>query len=189
MRRSAIAVIAVAMIVTGCASGKGANLAETSPAPTTQAAPDQTPPAVPESEPVPEKDAGVAAVGSDQWFTYDDGIELQVTALEPMTLGEYALTGNRGDPGVVVVVTISNGSDAVFDAALADVLLSHGPNGDAAEREYEEPGFTGSIPPDQTLTARYDFGVVPVEHYGDILVEASPSWDHEPAFFTGAVAS
>ena len=61
-----------------------------------------------------------------------------------------------------------------------------GPNGVVAERGYEHFGFSGSVPPGQTVTADYDF-VVPEEHLGQLLVELSPTWDHDPSFFRGAL--
>jgi hypothetical protein len=70
-----------------------------------------------------------------------------VTKVEPYKLGQYALVGNPGDPGVIVTVTIKNGTDVVFDTSLADVLVTYGPNGEATEREYDEEGFAGNIPP------------------------------------------
>ena len=90
-----------------------------------------TPPAVPEPEETEAPVAEIATAGADEWFTYEDGIEVQVTKVEPHTLGEYAISGNPGDPGVIVTVTIKNDTAAVFDATMADVLVTYGPNGNA----------------------------------------------------------
>jgi hypothetical protein len=111
-----------------------------------------------------------------------------VTKVEPYKLGQYALVGNPGDPGVIVTVTIKNGTDVVFDTSLADVLVTYGPNGEATEREYDEEGFAGNIPPGRTATAKYDFAVVPTEHQDELLIEVTPSWDHEPSFFEGSAS-
>jgi hypothetical protein len=146
-----------------------------------------TPPAQPDT-PEPEPESEIAKVGPDEWFTYEDGVEVQVTKVEPYTLGEYAMVGNPGDPGVIVTVTIKNGTSAVFDATLADVQVTYGPNGDTTEREYDEAGFTGSIPPGRAATAKFDFAVVPTEHHDELLIEVSPSWDHQPSFFQGSAS-
>lgn len=150
-----------------------------------------TPPAQPDStEPGPADnqqppDPGIAKVGASEWFEYDDGVQVQVTSLETFTLGEYAISGSQGDTGVIATVTIKNGTGGVFDASMCTVLLTYGPNGNATEREYNEYGFEGSIPPGKTRTAKYDFGTVPGKHLDELMVEVSPSWDHAPAFFEG----
>jgi hypothetical protein len=145
-----------------------------------------TPPAVPEPEETEAPVAEIAKVGADEWFAYEDGIEVQVTKVEPYTLGEHAMEGNPGDPGVIVTVTIKNDTAAVFDASMAEVLVTYGPNGNATEREYDEAGFEGSIPPGKSATAKYDFSVVPQKDQDELLIQVSPDWDHVPTFFEGA---
>ena len=145
-----------------------------------------TPPAEPEPEVTEEPASEIAKVGPDEWFEYTDGIEVQVTKLEAFELGPDAFSGAAGELGVVVTVTLKNGTGAVFDASMADVQVTYGPNGDPTEREYDEEGFTGSIPPGKNGTAKFDFGTVPAKYLKDILVQVAPSFDHQPSFFEGA---
>jgi hypothetical protein len=188
MRRIIGALAAVAVLVGGGCATTDAERATTTDSPAATATEPATPPAQPVDTPEPAPDPGIAAVGPDEWFTYEDGLEVQVTGVESMTLGQNAFTGSPGDPGAIVTVTIKNGTPGVFDASLADVLVTYGPNGDPTEREYDEVGFTGSLPPGEVGTAQYDFGVIPLEMQSDLLIEVIPSFEHESSFFEGAAS-
>lgn len=183
-------VIGVSLASIGDTEDPTVKTASPSPAahPTPADEPD-TPPAQPEEEepePEPESDETIAKIGNDEWFEYEDGLEVQVTKAESFTLGEYAFSGDAGETGVVVTVTIKNGTGVAFDTSLGDVFVTYGPNGNSTEREYDEAGFEGNIPPGKTATAKHDFGVVPEKHLDDILVEVVPSWDHSSSFFEGS---
>jgi hypothetical protein len=145
----------------------------------TTASDDATPPAVEEPE-APPADSGVAQVGPDEWFTWDDGVEAQVTKLEQASVEYAALPG----PHVAATITVRNGSGATVDLILATANLYSGPNGVQAESDGLY-GFEGSVPPGGTATAQYAWAV-PAEHFGQLRVEFSPSFSHDPAFYEGS---
>jgi len=180
-----VGVVAVIIIVIAIASGsddeptKRTAVDVTDEAPTTTSD-DATPPAV--EEPIaPPSDSGIAQVGSDEWFTWDDGVEAQVTTLEQINV-EYAVSPG---PHVAATITVRNGSGATVDLILATAHLYSGPNGVQAEADGLY-GFDGSVPPGGTATAQYAWAV-PAEHFGQLRVEFSPSFSHGPAFYEGAV--
>ena len=146
-----------------------------------------TPPAVPDDAPAPDTGSDIAQVGPDEWSEYTDGVQVQVTKLEQYMMGKYS--DASGQPGVVVTITVKNGSDAVLDLTVADTSLTYGPNGEAAEWDYssDHRGFTGSVPPGRSATSMQGFGPVPDEHQDEILIEFAPTWDYSSVFFEGAV--
>lgn len=190
----AVAALAtVGLVLTGCGSGTTATKQSAGPAsaPTSAAsssAPASTePPAVEETTPTPTPDEpGIAKIGPTQWFTYEDGLKVQVTKLARKKIGQYASGGQPGGTAVVVTVTIKNGSGKAFDSSLADVKVSHGPNGDEAEQVFDTgiEEFSGTIPNGRVRTAQYEFAV-PKAHYGQVLVEVAPSWEHDASHFEG----
>ena len=154
-------------------------------------APSTTAPDEPAATPEPTQtdDApDVAKIGATEWFTYEDGIKVQVTRAKPYKIGSYAAGGKPGGQGVVITVTIKNGSKATFDSDLADVTLASGPNGDQAERVFDSAtdglGFTGSIAPGRSKTAKFAFAV-PKAHLSQLQIEVTPSWEHEGSLFEG----
>jgi hypothetical protein len=150
--------------------------------------PADTPPAVaePESTPEPEPEGTITQVGPDEWFTYEDGLQVQVTKVTSVQLADFG-TDDPGGPGVEVTVTVKNGTGSAFDLNLASVGLHAGPNGDAMEQAYGNHhwGFRGRIPPTKAATTQFDFAV-PTEMQGELLIEVAPSWDHQASFFEGA---
>jgi hypothetical protein len=150
--------------------------------------PADTPPAVaePESTPEPEPEGTFTQVGPDEWFTYEDGLQVQVTKVTSVQLADFG-TDDPGGPGVEVTVTVKNGTGSAFDLNLASVGLHAGPNGDAMEQAYGNHhwGFRGRIPPTKAATTQFDFAV-PTEMQGELLIEVAPSWDHQASFFEGA---
>jgi hypothetical protein len=148
------------------------------------------PPAVPETTEPPE-DPGVAKIGAKQWFTYEDGLQVQVTKARPYKIGQYAAGGKPGGQGVVVTVTMRNGTAAAFDTALVQVELASGPNGTQAEKVYDssnvDNGFEGSIARGRNKTATFAFAV-PKAHLSQLSIEVIPSFEHDGAIFEGAAA-
>jgi hypothetical protein len=148
-------------------------------------------PAVPEPSTPPTTEADtpdIVPVGG--WFTWDNGLQAQVTAIERYT-PEY---DDNPLPDVVVTITVKNGSDKVFDAAMSMMNLYGGPNGVQAESGYDFYGFDGSIPPGTSATAKWSF-MVPEEHMSQLRVEFAPGYqdtpdfaEYESAYFTGAAA-
>jgi hypothetical protein len=150
--------------------------------------PADTPPVVAEPEPTPEPepDGTITQVGPDEWFTYEDGLQVQVTKVTSVQRADFG-TDDPGGPGVEVTVTVKNGTGSAFDLSLASVGLHAGPNGDAMEQAYGNHhwGFRGRIPPTKAATTQFDFAV-PTEMQGELLIEVAPSWDHQASFFEGA---
>jgi hypothetical protein len=150
--------------------------------------PADTPPAVaePESTPEPEPEGTIMQVGPDEWFTYEDGLQVQVTKVTFVQLADFG-TDDPGGPGVEVTVTVKNGTGSAFDLTRSSVGLYAGPNGDTMEQAYGNNhwGFEGSIPPTKAATTQFDFAV-PTEMQRELLIEVAPSWDHQASFFEGA---
>jgi hypothetical protein len=153
---------------------------------------DNTPPAVAEppapTTTTPEAPAGPIPVGSGTWYTWDNGLEAQVTSLEQFT-PDYDTTPT---PDVIVTLTVKNGTGQLYDGLMATMNLYGGPNGVQAEQEYTFYGFDGSIPPGATATAKWSF-TVPAEHLSDLRVEFRPGYDdsfteYEPGYFQGSAA-
>lgn len=195
-RHIAVAALAtVGLVVTGCGGSNQAAKQTTgtppaaapSSSPTTQ---DTVPPAVDETTPTPTaEDPGIAKVGPAEWFTYEDGLKVQVTRLTRFKIGQYAAGGKPGGTGVIVTMTIRNGSKKTFDVSSVMVNVTHGPNGDAAETVFDgdkglNGGFEGSIPAGRVKTAKAGFAI-PAEHMKQIEVEIQPSFEHNSSFFEG----
>lgn len=158
--------------------------------PTTEPTTEDTAPAAVDETTPPPVDPGVAKVGVSQWFTYEDGLKVQVTKVSRFTIGRYSAGGKPGDKGVEVTVTIKNGTGEVFDSELATVELASGPNGDQAESVFDgdrglSGGFTGSIPVGKSKTAKYGFAI-PKGHKA-VEIEVAPSWEHNGSHFEGTV--
>jgi hypothetical protein len=139
-----------------------------------------------ETTPEPEPEDTTAQVGPDEWFTYEDGLQVQVTKVTPVQLVDFG-TDDPGGPGVEVTVTVKNGTGSAFDLTRSSVGLYAGPNGDTMEQAYgnDHWGFEGSIPPTKAATTQFDFAV-PTEMQRELLIEVAPSWDHQASFFEGA---
>ena len=199
MKKYLAALAVVGLAVTGCAANEatkqtattGASSSST-PAPTEGDSPfdDTAPPAVEETPTPTPEEPGIAKVGATEWFTYEDGLKVQVTKLTRFKIGEYAAGGKPGGTGVIVTVTIRNGTKKVFDANSVQINVTSGPNGDAADTVYDSDkalsgGFEGSVPAGRVKTAKAGFAV-PAAHMKDVQVEIVPSYEHDPSFFEGA---
>lgn len=188
-----IGVVAAVAILGGCAAPKAATketVGGTTSAPATAPAttPETSAPAVEETTPSPEEPS-VAKVGATEWFTYDDGLKVQVTKLARYKVGQATATGSAGDPAVVITVTIRNGSKKTADLSLTTLKVAVGANGDQAEEVYDEnygTGFEGSATPGRAKTAKFAFLVPKGRQALDIEVE--PGFlDYDSAHFEGSV--
>ena len=155
------------------------------------------PPATSESTaPTPARSTDedrVAKVGATQWFEYSDGMKVQVTSLKRYRISQYAAGGKPGDVGVIVTVTLQNGSTNTFDTGLVDVKLASGPNGDQAESVFDTDqnlggGFEGSILPGKKKTARYGFAIPKANASSTLQIEIAPGWDYEGSHFEGTLS-
>jgi hypothetical protein len=66
------------------------------------------------------------------------------------------------------------------------VDVSYGKNGDLASDQYEYNGFGGTIPSGRSKTAKYEFLVEDKKGLNDLVIEVTPSLDHDSAIFEGA---
>jgi hypothetical protein len=140
-----------------------------------------------------DTEPNVAKIGATQWFTYTDGLKVQVTSVKRFRISQYAAGGKPGDVGVVVTVTLQNSSSSTFDTSLAQVKLASGANGDQAESVFDSDqnlggGFEGTIPPGKKKTAKYGFAI-PKGNVGSTLqIEIAPGWDYDGSHFEGKIA-
>jgi len=191
--------LAITGLVTGCAAPREATKESAASGTTTSAPPAPTegdspydstePPAVEETTTPPEEEPGVAKVGATQWFTYEDGLKVQVTKLARYKAGQATATGKTGDPAVVLTVTIRNGTKATADLSLTTVKLAYGANGNEGEQIFDEnhgSGFSGSATPGKAKTAKFAFLVPKGRQVLDI--EVQPGFlDYESVHFEGSV--
>jgi hypothetical protein len=145
------------------------------PSPDPVVTPTNLPPAEPETTAPPEE-PDVAKIGATQWFTYSDGLKVQVTKVA------------RSGKNVIVTVTIRNGTKKTVDLATSQVKMTYGANGNEADPVYDMDmglGFTGTVTPGRAKTARFGF-TVPKNQTVD--VEVSPGFlDYESCHFEGSV--
>ncbi|TCC50487.1 DUF4352 domain-containing protein [Kribbella pittospori] len=165
----------------------------TSPA-TRPTEPASEPPASAEPTATPTEEDRVAKVGATQWFDYSDGVKVQVTTLKRFRISQYAAGGKPGDVGVIVTVTLQNGSSDTFDTGLVDVKLASGPNGDQADSVFDSEqnlggGFEGSILPGKKKTARYGFAIPKAHVSSTLQLEVAPGWDYEGSHFEGKLSN
>jgi hypothetical protein len=151
------------------------------------------PPASAEPTATPTDEDRVAKVGATQWFEYSDGMKVQVTSLKRFRISQYAAGGKPGDVGVIVTVTLQNGSTNTFDTGLVDVKLASGSNGDQAESVFDTDqnlsgGFEGSILPGKKKTARYGFAIPKANVSSTLQLEVAPGWDYEGSHFEGKLS-
>jgi hypothetical protein len=151
------------------------------------------PPASAEPTATPTDEDRVAKVGATQWFEYSDGMKVQVTSLKRFRISQYAAGGKPGDVGVIVTVTLQNGSSNTFDTGLVDVKLASGPNGDQAESVFDSDqnlgsGFEGSILPGKKKSARYGFVIPKANVSSTLQLEVAPGWDYEGSHFEGKLS-
>ena len=132
----------------------------------------------------PEGDTGPAKIG--RTFTYEDGLKVSVISAKKDTAGQYPIEGSPGDPTAIITVKITNGTAKKFAADEVSVDVSYGKNGDQASDLYEFDGFDGSISKGRSKTARYEFLVEDKKGLKDLVIEVTPSWDHDSAVFEGA---
>jgi hypothetical protein len=132
----------------------------------------------------PDSDTGPAKIG--QTFTYEDGLKVSVVSAKKATAGQYPIEGSPGDPTAIITVKITNGTEKKFATDEVSMDVSYGKNGDQASDLYEFDGFEGSISKGRSKTAKYEFLVEDKKGLNDLVIEVTPSWDHDSAIFEGA---
>jgi hypothetical protein len=137
-----------------------------------------------ESSDEPDGDTGPAKIG--QTFTYEDGLKVSVVSAKKDTAGQDPIEGSPGDPTAIITVKITNGTAKKFATAEVSMDVSYGKNGDQASDLYEFDGFEGSISKGRSKTAEYEFLVEDKKGLNDLVIEVTPSWDHDSVVFEGA---
>ena len=140
----------------------------------------------PEPEPEPEpsltdtEGPGILALGES--FTYSDGLQVTVGKPQPMTSSEWAAPG--GVAGLVMDVTIVNGSPTPFDPSMGYATAQTG-NTEAEEIFDSENGLEGSpstsVLPGREVTYKMAFTGTDLDSF---VLEFAPSFDHGPLIFT-----
>ena len=138
------------------------------------------------SEPEPEpsltdtEGPGILALGES--FTYSDGLQVTVGKPQPMTSSEWAAPG--GVAGLVMDVTIVNGSPTPFDPSMGYATAQTG-NTEAEEIFDSENGLEGSpstsVLPGREVTYKMAFTGTDLDSF---VLEFAPSFDHGPLIFT-----
>lgn len=119
-------------------------------------------------------------------FTWEDGIAVTIGAPTPFTPDEFAieLAGGESAAYLAFEVTVVNGSSANFDPSMFTTTLQSA-NVEAEEIFDSGNGFGGS--PSTTLLpgreAKFKIGYG-VTDPADLVLEVSPSFEHEDAIFT-----
>jgi hypothetical protein len=137
-----------------------------------------------ESSDEPDGDTGRVKIG--QTFTYEDGLKVSVVSAKKDTAGQDPVEGSPGDPTAIVTIKITNGTAKKFGAGDVWVDVSYGKYGESASDLYDSNGFVGTISRGRSKMAKYEFLVEDRKGLNDLLIEVTPSWDHDSAFFEGA---
>lgn len=193
-RRTAAAFAAVlALTAAGCGAGQqatkqsGANPPASTVPTSAPTSTDTVTPAAEETTTTPDEPS-VAKIGAAQWFTYEDGVKVQVTKAVRFKIGPYAAGGTPGGPGMVITVTIRNGSNATVSLDGATVKATYGANGDEAEAVYDQDygdGFSGTATPGKAKTAKFAFALPKGRQAVDI--EVAPGYEYNPTHFEGSL--
>jgi hypothetical protein len=131
-------------------------------------------------------DGGTGPVKIGQTFTYEDGLKVSVVSAKKDTAGQDTIEGSPGDPTAIITIKITNGTAKKFAAGDVWVDVSYGKNGDLASDLYEFNGFVGTISSGRSKLARYEFLVEDKKGLKDLVIEVTPSLDHDSAIFEGA---
>lgn len=167
-----------ALLLVGCS---------TPAAPATDVPAGSNRPATTASEPMPDAseeptvDTGVVAFGSA--YTWADGVSLLIGKPAPYKPTEWASGAEKGSKAVVMTVTLVNKSGAPFDPSMAS--FSAQSSNEEAQQIFDSSNKVSGAPETKILDGRevkfkIAFSVADVK---DIVVEASPSWEHESVMF------
>lgn len=123
--------------------------------------------------------------------SYPDGLKVQVPSAVRFTPSQTAAGLQAGQAGVLVTVSITNGTGTSVDLSLAQVKMTAGSAGNQAESIFDSAkginsGFSGSVLPGHSQTAKFAFAVAPSD-LSNVVVEVTPDFNHNSTSFEGAV--
>lgn len=176
-KTAALVTLAIAVALTSCA------------APTTVSTKTTAPPAA-SASPTDSGTGDNHTTQVGQWAHASDGIDLRVSKLARGTISDTAAGGSPGDPAVVVYVQFRNGSGKRFDLTMVEVAARVGADGSEAEQVFQDgfgDGFTGSLTPGRTVTAKYMFAAKKAADLKTVSVEVTPGLEYESATFEGGI--
>lgn len=127
-------------------------------------------------------DDGVGEAIFGDTYSYEDGVS--ITVAPPEEFNPSATAAFDAAPSYVrFTVTLANDGTGSFDASLASASVQSG-NHEGSEVFDSEQGLEGA-PYTSVLTGRtvsWDIGFG-VDDPEDVVLQISPSWEHEPAVF------
>lgn len=192
LRKTAALVAAASVIFSlgACATTDGETTAsptsgtnrptESSSQSTTTPEPDSI--AEPEPEPSLTDTEGPGILALGESFIYSDGLQVTVGKPQTMTSSEWAAPG--GVAGLVMDVTIVNGSPTPFDPSMGYATAQSG-NTEAEEIFDSENGLGGSpstsVLPGREVTYKMAFAGTDLDSF---VLEFAPSFDHGSLIFT-----
>jgi hypothetical protein len=121
---------------------------------------------------------GIARVGPNFWFTYPNGLQVQISNLHKFTIDANAITGTPGAQGVAAQVTVRNNTGKTFDVSGTEVSASWGPDGYPATEVWDgttQGSFRGTIPAGRARTSVFGFEIPRAGIGGPIDVEVKPA--------------
>lgn len=170
---AATAALAATVALAGCTSEPTA-ITTTPAAATSSSAAAAAPVDTPSEEPSDQ----VASFG--QTFTYQDGLEISVSDKGKFTPSAYASGGEGQNLHEKFRVTVTNGTDAVYDPSLLSVAVnSGGEDGDQVFDTGLDGSPTGKVRPGKSISYDVGFGIA---DRGDITLTVS-DFRHDDATF------
>ena len=134
-------------------------------------------------EPEPSTSASPVNPKFGETYTWDDGLQVTISAPTPFTPSESAMTGEAA-AYLAFQVTVVNGSAANYEAAQFYTTLQSA-NVEAEEVFDSEQGFEGSpmtpLLPGREATFKIGYGV---QDPADLVMQVTPTFEHEAVIFT-----
>lgn len=152
---------------------------------------------LPTVEGEPDEPAEPAQVPSfHQKYTYDDGVEVEITKIDKGRLTRQQAEDEFEDgvkPGmgwVRFTARIRNGAKKTLDASLVYASVTYGKDGREAPNLYfnDDSDFDGKILPGRAKTAEATY-LIPEKFWGDVVLEFTigDDFERESVIFAGSV--
>lgn len=163
------------LVLTGCTAGNQVAGTAATSAPVTTIASAPVTAAAPAS--TPASSSGIAKIGREFWFTYPDGLQIQISSLHKFKVSANAITGTPGMDAVAAQVTVRNGTAKTFDVSGIEVTATWGPDGYQAIEVWDDNtqgSFRGTIPSKRAKTSVFGFEIPRAGIGGPIAIEVRP---------------